>query len=433
MDLNKIKNVHFLGIGGIGVSAIARMMHLERKRVDGQDIQESKVVDELRALGIPVAIGQILESIPADTDLVVYSRGLEIYAPDFLASVKERFSQVKLYPEMLEIISKEKYTVAISGAHGKTTTTAMVAHVLIQAKKDPTVVVGSLLSGYDTNFIAGKSEYFVIEADEYHRAFLYLHPSILVINNIDLDHIDYYKDLADVQSAYRELALRLPEAAYIICDPNAPNVAPVITGVSAKVINYKDFLKKRDLKQPGAHMQSNAAVAAAVASILAIPDEMFEKAITGFAGTWRRFEYKGTLPNNVLVYDDYGHHPTEIKATLAGARELFPNRRIIALFQPHMFSRTKALFTEFSESFTNADEVILAPIYFAREHDDGTVSSELLAEAISKHGIKANALSDYSAIVDYVKKNAQPGDVILTIGAGPIYQVGEMLLTEIKK
>ncbi|MFA6251520.1 MAG: Mur ligase family protein [Candidatus Paceibacterota bacterium] len=440
----KIKNVHFIGIGGIGISAVARMMLEEGKNVTGQDMQDGEIVNELRLLGIDIKIRQSYENIPKDTDLVVYTIAIEYYDPELFKKLKERNDiAIKSYPEMLGVISKDKYTIAICGTHGKTTTTGMISQILIDGGKDPMVIVGSLLKG-KTNFIAGKSDLFVVEACEYRRSFLNINPNVLVITNIDEDHLDYYKDIEDIKNAFHEMVMKVPEDGYVICNPDDENISDVIKGIKAKVINWQDYFDAGlKLKIPGIHNKKDAAAAMAAAATLGISQSSARGVLAEFPGTWKRFEFRGKLSNGILLYDDYAHHPTEIMATLEGFRELYPKTdgwKITVIFQPHLFSRTKLLLDDFAKSFSDADEVLVLPIYYAREVDDGTISSEILAGEINKHTNNAKSFSDFneaekSLEVGPASPTSQGGlpemgdkNIIVTMGAGEASKIGDFLL-----
>jgi len=439
--LKQAKNIYFIGIGGIGISAIARMLLLQGKKVSGSDRDDSKVTEELRKAGATIFIGAKKENVPTDCDLVIYTVAIPADNPE-LMEVKARGLKLLTYPETLNIISKEKYTIAISGTHGKTTVTAMVAKVMIDAGLDPTVIVGSLIG--TTNFIMGKSKYFVVEADEYKKSFHNLEPSILVINNLDLDHLDFYKDLADIQDSFLHLAKKLPADGFLICNTKLPNLKPIIDKVKCQIIDYSELELKEKLLVPGEHNRQNAKTALGVAQALNIDLEKAEKSLSQFAGTWRRFEYKGKTKSGALIYDDYAHNPQKVKAALQGARELFPDKKIKVVFQPHLFSRTKLLLNEFATAFGDADEVILAPIFPAREVFDPTISSEILAERIrttlksefdpslekaGKAEMTVRALPDFEQIETYLKSSLGPNDVLITMGAGEQYRIGEALLT----
>jgi len=435
LDLQKIKNVHFIGIGGIGISAIARMMLHDGKNVTGQDMQGGEIIDDLIKAGANIVIGQSYENIPENTDLIIYTIAIDTYDPELANRIKEqKVIQIRSYPEMLDIISKGKYTIAISGTHGKTTTTAMISQILIDNLDDPTVVVGSLLKG-GTNFVAGKSKYFVVEACEYRRSFLNINPKILVITNIDNDHLDYYKDIEDIKSAFREMAMKVPSDGFVICNPNNKNISDVISGINAKIINWEEYFNKEiKLKIPGLHNKYDAAAAIAAAFTMGISKENSMKYLANFPGTWRRFEFKGKLENGVLLYDDYAHHPTEIMATLEGFRELYPKSgrwKVSVVFQPHLFSRTKLLLNDFAESFKDADEVLLLPIYYAREEDDGSISSEILAKEINKNTHNAKSFSSFEELEKFLEvrlPEMEEKDIIVTMGAGEAFKIGDFLL-----
>ncbi|MCX6754743.1 MAG: Mur ligase family protein [Candidatus Nomurabacteria bacterium] len=443
LDLSKIKNVHFIGIGGIGISAIARMMIHNGKKVSGQDMQEGEVVKELKKVGASITIGQSFSNIPEGTDLIVYTIAIDTYDPDLALKIKTQTEiPIRSYPEMLDIISRDKYTIAVSGTHGKTTTTAMIAQILRGMKYDPTVIVGSLLTGDSmndgqgkSNFIAGNSKYFVVEACEYRRSFLNINPKILIITNIDNDHLDYYKDIEDIKSAFREMIARLPVGGYVICNPNDKYIGDVIKNTKAKIINWEDFFDSNlNLKIPGIHNKKNAAAAIAVADILGISKSDSKKYLAEFLGTWKRFEFKGNISQGSMVYDDYAHHPTEIKASLDGFRELYSKDdgwKLTVIFQPHLFSRTKLLLDDFAKSFSDADNVILLPIYHAREVDNGTISSEILANEINKNTNNSKAFINLGDVEIYLKNNLSnmnEKDIVITMGAGEASKVGDFLL-----
>jgi len=447
LNLSKIKNVHFIGIGGIGISAIARMMLHDGKIVTGQDMQEGEVVSELLKVGANIKIGQSYENIPDNTDLIVYTIAIDNYDPELAKKIKEHPILhknadgqetevfVRSYPQMLDIISRDKYTIAVSGTHGKTTTTAMIAQILRDTNNDPTVIVGSLLVGEKSNFIAGKSKYLVVEACEYRRSFLNINPKILIITNIDNDHLDYYKDIEDIKSAFREMAMRVPNDGFVICNPNDTNIADVVKDINAKVINYDEFFDKNlKLKIPGVHNKKDAAAAIAATQILGISKEISEKYVSDFPGTWKRFEFKGKISSGSLVYDDYAHHPTEVMATLGGFREIYPGDdgwKVIVVFQPHLFSRTKLLLNDFAKSFVDADEVLILPIYYAREEDDGTISSEILSNEINKITNNSKAFTSFENLEKYLESklsSMNEKNVIITMGAGEAVKIGDFIL-----
>ena len=425
-DFNEVKKVYFLGIGGIGVSALARMFLHENKAVFGSDTASSEIIDELVKAGSDVFIGQDLGHIPADTDLVIYSIALDIFAPEFMKQVRAKIKNVISYPEALSIISKNKFTIAISGTHGKTTTTAMVAKILIDAGLDPTVIVGSILKDVKSNFIAGKSKYLVVEACEYCRSFLKINPTVVGITTIDDDHLDYYKDSNDIENAFKEFVMKAPKEGAVVGNLNDEKINEATKVSIAKIINSEDFFDPTlSLKVPGVHNKKDASVALAIADFIGISKDVALKSIKEFSGTWRRFEYKGETSKGSIVYDDYGHHPAEIKATISGAKEMYPESKIIVVFQPHLYSRTKSLLNEFQKAFEEADKAILLPIYPAREVFDPTIKTDDIITADSKN---IEMAKDFSDAAQKASDFANKGDVILVMGAGDVYEVTNLLL-----
>jgi UDP-N-acetylmuramate--alanine ligase len=421
------KHIHFVGIGGIGVSALARMMLHRGKKVTGSDRVASRITDDLVREGVRFVEGHRAESITSDVDVVIYSPAIPSDSPE-LARAREFGIPMFTYPEALGKVSEGAYTIAVSGTHGKTTTTAMIADVL---KRDinPTVIVGSLLSGGRSNFVPGNESHFVVEACEYKRSFLSLTPNILVITNIDEDHLDYYKDLADIESAFCEIARKVPADGFIVADIENDSVKRVLKDVVATTIDYRKLYNpQRELAVMGKHNQMNAAAAQSVGDILNIDPSHCDEMLKKFAGTWRRSELKGTLANGALVYDDYAHHPTEITTTIAGFAERFPSKELIVVFQPHLYSRTREHFDHFVTSFGQANRVIVAPIYAAREQDDGMVSHHDLVRAMQEQGVKAEAFDSLDAITEALRSSLGPDSLVLTMGAGDIYHVGEALL-----
>lgn len=423
-----MKNSYFIGIGGIGMSAIARMFLLEGKAVSGSDLSQSMVTNELEKLGVNIFYKQEAKNISDNIDVVVYTPAIASDNPE-LVRARELGIPTLSYPEMLGLISKEKYTIAVSGTHGKTTTTAMIAKIMIDAGLEPTVIVGSFLKDQKSNFVAGNSKYLVVEACEYKRSFLNLHPNILVITNIDGDHLDYYKDIADIQSAFKELASRLGKEDHVVCSPIDKNLATVVGDLDCVVDDYSAMDSVGEITLAGEHNKKNARAALTVAKILSISTEKAVSSLNAFSGTWRRFEYKGKTKNGSVVYDDYAHHPTEIKATLSQAREMFPNKKITVVFQPHLYSRTKDLLDDFANAFGNADSVFIAPIYAAREPFDPSISSSILAEKMKSAGYPGNVKSfeNFEQILAGLSLLGE-NDVLIVMGAGDISEVAQRVI-----
>ncbi len=428
-NFDKFKKIHFIGVGGIGISAVAQMFLGEGKKVSGSDISESMVTEALRDLGVQIEIGASAENISPETDLVVYTIAIADDNPE-MVEAKKRNLLIVSYPETLAIISKNKKTIAVTGTHGKTTTTSMIAKAMKDLGFDPTVIVGSFLKEWKSNFLPGKSEYFVVEGCEYRRSFLNLHPYILVINNIEADHLDYYKDLADIKSAFRELAERVPENGFVVTDLSSEVVREVVEGISAKVVDYKDFdLSNFKLeKMPGEHNLNNARVAISVLEILGAEKEKVEDSLRSFGGVWRRFEYKGKTKTSTEVYDDYAHHPTEIKAFYSGAREKFVDKKIMAIFQPHMMSRTKDFLDEFAESLAGFDKVLILPIFKARDEEEQNISSADLVAGINKLKNIAETVSDFDEVKKIVSDTTDENWVVATVGAGKTNLLAEELV-----
>lgn len=481
MNLNYNK-VHFIGIGGIGMSALARMLKSFCLEVSGSDSSESEITKDLMGEGINIFIGHDKKNIPIDAECVIYTLAISKDNPEFVEA-KERKLPMYTYAQMLGSVSAGMYTIAISGTHGKTTTTAMTYYALRESGISPNLVVGSLIKEKNkkTNFVSGKDNFFVVEACEYKKSFLNLSPTILAITNIEADHLDFYKDLEDVKSAFMEMADLVPDDGAIVCDFEDRNLKEIIekhgifnrdfnlknldknkispknSMISGKCINYRDYIKDvPELFVIGEHNIKNAAVALAIADFFNTkfdkkPDSNFyldyEKAKIGlqnFRGTWRRMEFRGQNKNGAIIYDDYGHHPTEIRATLSALNQKFPDKNLKVFFQPHLYSRTKTLFDDFvkvfneffgkentrskkndrSENFAKEENKIsenklyILPIYFAREKNDPDISSKKLAEAIGG----AVALKDFSEAKNVISK-AGKNDLILSLGAGDVYHI----------
>lgn len=422
-----VAHLHFIGIGGAGMSALATMMLSKGKRVSGSDIQMTSLTQELERLGARIAYRHAAENVSTDADCVIYTLAVDATNPE-LAEAKKRGVPLFTYAQFLGAVSAGFKTIAVSGTHGKTSTTGMIARVLTDAGLEPSVIVGGTLRDFGSNFVAGTGPYFIIEACEFERSFLNLHPEIAVITNIDNDHLDYYANLAGIQKAFREFAERVGPDGVLVCDPSDPAVRPILGGLRCRVIDYGVFIQP-DLKlqAPGAHMIRNAAAALAIADILRIDANVARDALERYSGVLRRFEHKGKTVGGADVYDDYAHHPTEIRATLRAARERFPDKRIHAIFQPHLFSRTKMLVRDFAASFGDADEVIFTPIYAAREAPNPDISSDMLARETRMHHPNVSALRDINELCGHFAKS-DASDVIFTMGAGDIDRVTGLLV-----
>lgn len=419
MKLRDYTNVHCIGIGGIGLSALARYCHAQGAKVTGSDTGISRITEDLQKEGIVVYSGHNSAHLSLETDLVIYTIAATENNPE-LKAAHTRGVTCMTYPEALGLLTQEYTTIAVCGTHGKTTTTAMIASMLTACGKSPTVIVGSLLSDNGTNFIQGDSEYLVVEACEYKRSFLNLHPTHVVVTNIDEDHLDYYKDIHDIELAFQSFVSMIPENGFLVTHDDV-SLITVGEKINADIVNKEEV----QLSVLGEHNKKNAQLALALAHALRLSDVDARKGLLSFAGTWRRLEYKGTQ-KGAIVYDDYGHHPTEIRATLEALREKFRlgKFKLIVVFQPHLYSRTKLLLDDFSNAFALADKICVLPIYASREKDDGSISSYDLVE-ITPNAI---AMESFEEVKKYLDKNAHSGSVVLTIGAGDVYRLCDLFI-----
>ncbi len=426
MKLHDIRKAYFVGIGGVGMSALAQLLIHQGVTVSGSDREISPMTKLLKSKGVVVIIGHQSKNVSPDTDVLVYSDAIPLDNPERIRANELGIEQFS-YFEMLGQVSVGKRTVAISGTHGKTTTTGMLAKILIDANAKPTVIIGSIVKDFDSNYVAGTSNIFVVEACEYRDHLLKLSPEVLVINNLEWDHTDYFPSLAVLQETFRKAIFKVPLHGAIVTDPSNQNIAPLLIGAVAPIIDYtKEIVPSLTL--PGEFNVSNARAAASAARAI-MPDittDTISASLKTFHGIWRRFEYKGITKNGADVYDDYAHHPTAVRATLKALRAKTQGKLFIT-FHPHLFSRTRDLLDDFAVSFDDADDVLVAPIYAARETDDGTVSSTILAKRITENGTPAQALS-FEQITTYLKSNAHKGDTIMTMGAGDIYHVADALI-----
>ena len=422
----ELTHVHFIGIGGIGMSGLARLYLHEGVGVSGSDSTISAITQALEQEGVEFFADQGAHNITNGIDLVVYTEAMPEDHPEVVAAREQGIETIN-YFEALGRVANEYYLIAVAGTHGKTTTTAMLIDILEEASFDPTAIVGSLRSKTGSNFRAGKSKYFIVEACEYKRDFLTLEPDVLVITNLEHEHVDYYRDLADVQAAFKALARKVPEDGVVIAQIKDASMAPVLDGLTAPVLDYQEAIDlSLELPQPGLHNQLNAAAARKAAEYLDVEKSHIDAALKHFAGTKRRFEFKGEV-NNAPVFDDYAHHPTEIEATIAGVRAKYPDTNVIAVFQPHTFSRLKELEANFITALSKADRVLMIPVYAAREADDGSISSEMIIEELKNQGVAAEHFHTHAAAAQAIKESATKDDVVVVMGAGDVTKVSEYL------
>lgn len=419
-------NIYMVGIGGIGMSALAQLLKYQGKTVTGSDREESPTTQLLKTRDIQVSIGH-LDKLPEGVEAVIYSDAIPSDNKE-RASAKELNIPQFSYFEALGEISKGKFTITISGAHGKTTTTAMLGKLLTEAGKDPTVVVGSIIKDFNSNFRAGDSDLFVVEGCEYMDHLLKLDTNILVITNIEHDHPDYFKDLAHVQHTFKRAIDQLPKDGIIVTNPSDINIAPILEGVTQTIIDYtKEDISGSNLTGFN-EMNGKAAVAGARAYDSLLTDFELIDSLGSFQGAWRRFDYIGKASSGADVYDDYAHHPTEVRKTLEIIKEL-SYQHVVVAFHPHLISRTKAFFSDFVDALSLADNIIIAPIYKARaEKEEEGVTSEALVQALKEKGKDAEHLETFDEIAQALEKKTKESDVIITMGAGDIYKVADMLV-----
>ncbi len=420
-----------VGIGGIGMSALAQLYATLGHRVRGSDRDTSPVTELLTAKGVEVIVGHDASNVADTTTLLVYSDAVPEDNPERVLARTRGVREVS-YFEALGEATKDGISIVIAGTHGKTTTTAMLAKILIDAGKEPTVIAGSILREQGSNFVPGRPDLFIIEGCEYRRHFLQLHPTILAITNIELDHTDYYKDLDDITDAFRSIARAVPGHGTLVTDTGSSTVIPVLHDLKVRVVPYQDVTIP-PLRAIGEHNKMNARAAKALAYACDpdLHEADIDKALSEFRGTWRRFEYRGTTAAGTTVYDDYAHHPTAIRMTLEAVRKEFPTKHIVVAFHPHLYSRTRDLMDEFAHALALADEVVLAPIYAAREAPIEGVTSEALAERVTTLGKPARACSSLGVVIEELCGRLADDEVndtiCITMGAGDIHKVADAL------
>ncbi len=452
-----IKKVHFVGIGGIGMSGIAEILLNQGFEISGSDKSLSEVTHRLSDLGIKIFEGHSPDNL-SDADVLVYSSAVNLDNPEVKAAVERKIPIIKR-SEMLAECMRMKYGIGIAGTHGKTTTTSMVGLTLTEGKIDPTIIVGGKLSGLGgTNARLGNGEFIVVEADEFDRTFLKLTPTIAALTTLESEHLDTYKDLDDIKSAFIEFANKVPFYGFVVLCLDEPALQDIIPQINKKIFTYGlttqadiravdithdentssytvfylgEDLGRITLKIPGVHNVKNSLVAVCIAKELGIEFSIIKKALESFTGVYRRFEVK--YNKEIMVVDDYAHHPTETSATLAGIRSGW-KRRLVVVFQPHLYSRTQEFYQEFGRSFLNSDVFICTDVYPARENPIEGVTGKLIADTARKFGHKnviyVENKEDVPAKLKEVKKD---GDIIVTMGAGDIWKYGEKFIELLKE
>ncbi len=454
LDFNNPIHVHFIGIGGISMSGLAEILLKENFKISGSDAKSSDIIDNLISMGAIVNIGQSKDNITDDIDLVVYTAAVHEDNPEFAECVKRNLPMLTRAQLLGQIMNNYKYSIAVSGTHGKTTTTSMLSQIFMEADTDPTISVGGILDSIGGNVRVGQSPYFVTEACEYTNSYHSLFPYISIILNVDADHLDFFSGIDEIIDSFHTFAKNLPDNGHLIVNGDMSCISKVTDGLNCNIItfgmgesnNYRavdieadeqghmNFTlvvngEKQDrvhINIGGTHNVSNSLAAIAAADVLGVDRDNCLSGLSCFSGAHRRFEYKGTI-RDVKVIDDYAHHPTEIKATLTTATNT-PHNELWVVFQPHTYTRTKALFNEFADALKGFDHVIIVDIYAAREKDTGLVHAKDLADAIKDSGTDARYLSTFAAVENYLLKNCKKNDLLITMGAGDVYLIGEELL-----
>lgn len=446
-------HIHFIGIGGISMSGLAAVLLKRGFTVSGSDRKDSDLTVWLRSLGAEIACPQSAANITSDIDVVVYTAAIHSDNPEYAAAQAAGLPMLSRAELLGQLMNNYASSVAVAGTHGKTTTTSMLSHIMMEADLDPTISVGGMLHAIGGNVRIGASEYFLTEACEYTNSFLHLTPLLGIVLNVDADHLDFFKDLDDIRRSFHAFAGNIPANGTLILNEAIEKKEELTDGLACSTVTfgigegdyqainvtynaygYGSFdLSKRGvtlghftLSVPGEHNVSNAVAALAAGDLLGIPAEVMAAGLSGFTGTDRRFQKKGEI-GGVTIIDDYAHHPTEIRATLHAAAK-FPRKHIWCVFQPHTYTRTKALLDEFVDALSLADRIVLADIYAARETDTLGISSDTLRQKLEERGKQSWYFPTFHEIEVFLLEHCSPGDMIITMGAGDVVQIGEHLL-----
>lgn len=458
INFNHPEYIHFIGIGGISMSGLAEILLDRGFQVSGSDMGESEITEHLKKKGAQVFIGQVAENISSDMKVVVYTAAIHPDNQEYQAAAAAGIPMLTRAELLGQLMKNYKEAVAVSGTHGKTTTTSMLTEILLDAAKDPTISVGGMLDSIGGNVRIGRSDCFVTEACEYTNSFLSFYPTVAAVLNIKEDHLDFFKDIQDIRQSFRRFMELVPASGSVIVNDEIDDLDTLVEGLSCEIVRFgqkpdsqfhamdvsydqegcPSFLLKDTrqaapvcferifLKVPGAHNLADALAAAALAFVLRIPFASIKAGLENFHGAHRRFEHKGDVAG-ITVIDDYAHHPDEIKAALAAAKRC-SYHELWCVFQPHTYTRTKAFLHEFAAALSAADHVILADIYPARETDTLGVSSEDIHRLLVKMGVDSHYLPTFRQIEKFVLDICQPGDMLITMGAGDVVKVGEDLL-----
>lgn len=452
-SIDKEKPIHFIGIGGVSMSALALILKHHGYRVTGSDFRDGSQLDRVRAAGIPVAIGHSADNI-GDAALVVYTAAIHEDNPELKAARASNAVVVERPILLGAMMKRYRCPIAVAGTHGKTTTTSMISQLLMRAQLDPTVLVGGDLPAIGGNLREGGNQYMVMEACEYCGSFLNFFPTVAILLNVEEDHLDFFKDIDDIIGYFKRFAALVPSDGLIVANADEKNVQRCLSNAACKVVTYGlhtanadftarnisydelgmgrfdlykrgKFIRRMELNVPGAHNISNALATIAVGDWLGISSSVLQAGLSDFHGTDRRFQHKGDF-NGARIIDDYAHHPTEIAATLAAAGA--GTGDVWCVFQPHTYTRALKLKDSFAGCFSGCKQVVVADIYAAREKDTGLIHSRDLAAAIDAASHNAVYIEGFSAIADYLAAHVQPGDTVITLGAGDVYKVGHLLL-----
>ena len=454
IDFNRPIKIHFMGIGGISMSGLAEVLLERGFTISGSDMKFSPITEKLESHGASIVYEQKAENITDDIDLVVYTAAIHPDNPEYRAVIEKNIPHMDRAELLGQIMNNYQNSIAVSGTHGKTTTTSMLSLIMLEGGCDPTISVGGILKDIDGNIRVGRSQNFITEACEYTNSFLKFNPRIELILNVEADHLDFFKDLDDIRHSFRLFSEKLDENGILIINGEIPNVSYFTQNLPCKVLTYGfdaddnytvqnitfdeyacgsydlyvdgQKIDHITLGVTGIHNVSNSLSAIAVARELGISMEHIKAGLLKFKGTDRRFEYKGEI-NGITIIDDYAHHPTEIEATLTAAKN-YPHNKIWCVFQPHTYTRTKSLLNEFAEALSLADHVVLADIYAAREKDPGDIHSRDLQAALQRIGTQTDYFPSFEEIENFLLQNCAHGDLLITMGAGDIVNVGEDLL-----
>lgn len=462
IDFNKPCRIHFIGIGGISMSGFAEYLHTLGFIISGSDAHQSKITEHLESIGIDFHLGQRPSNITDDIDLVVYTAAISKDNEEFIEVQRRQIPLLTRAQMIGQVMLNFENAIAVSGTHGKTTTTSMLSLIFMEGNLDPTISVGGILDSIGGNMRIGKSEHFITEACEYTNTFLEFNPKRSIILNVDADHLDFFKDLEDIRNSFHLFAKRLPKDGQLFINGEIDRYDELTSDLDCQVITYGiidptysktegsydiaadkidfndksigsfdlyykgRFIDRVKLNVIGIHNISNSLPAIGLALEVGIPFDVIKRALLSFKNSKRRFEYKGEI-GGITVIDDYAHHPTEVRATLTAARD-YPHNVLWCIFQPHTYTRTKQHLSEFAEALSLADKIILSDIYAAREKNPGDISSKDLANEISKLGKEVYYFPSFDDIENFLLENCINGDLLITMGAGDIVSVGESLL-----